>query len=102
MTDVSAHNLGLPDSYRDGYVVGVDFGTLSARALVVRVADGSPAGTAIYGYPHQVMDAELAATGEPLPPDWALQDPGDYVEALRHTAPRCASSTASAGTSTPT
>ncbi|HEY3956526.1 MAG TPA: ribulokinase [Streptosporangiaceae bacterium] len=87
MTDVSAHNLGLPDSYRDGYVVGVDFGTLSARALVVRVADGSPAGTAIYEYPHQVMDAELAATGEPLPPDWALQDPGDYVEALRHTVP---------------
>jgi L-ribulokinase len=83
MTDVSAHNPG----YRDSYVVGMDFGTLSARALVVRVADGSPAGTAIHEYPHEVMDAELAATGEPLPPDWALQDPGDYVDALRHAVP---------------
>ncbi len=83
MTDVSAHNPGR----RDGYVVGMDFGTLSARALVVRVADGSPAGTAIHEYPHRVMDTQLAATGEPLPPDWALQDPADYVDALRHAVP---------------
>jgi L-ribulokinase len=67
--------------------LGVDFGTLSARALVVRIADGAPAGTAIHEYRHQVMDAELAATGEPLPPDWALQDPEDYRDALRHAVP---------------
>ena len=30
-----------------------------------------------------VMDAELAATGDPLPPDWALQDPEDYRDVLR-------------------
>jgi L-ribulokinase len=30
----------------DDFVVGVDFGTLSARALVVRVRDGAEAGTA--------------------------------------------------------
>ncbi|MDR3034243.1 MAG: ribulokinase [Kitasatospora sp.] len=70
-----------------GYVVGVDFGTLSARALVVRTADGTPAGTAIHQYAHQVMDTELAATGEPLPADWALQDPEDYREALRTAVP---------------
>jgi L-ribulokinase len=85
MTDVSAHNRGGAGGER--YVVGVDFGTLSARALVVRVADGAPAGTAIHEYRHRVMDAELAATGEPLPPDWALQDPEDYRDALRHTVP---------------
>jgi hypothetical protein len=28
------------DLGHDGYVVGVDFGTLSARAVVVRVSDG--------------------------------------------------------------
>ena len=72
---------------RDQYVVGVDFGTLSARALVVRAADGTPAGTAVHQYAHQVMDTELAATGEPLPPDWALQDPQDYREALRAAVP---------------
>ena len=65
----------------------MDFGTLSARALVVRAADGTPAGTAIHQYARQVMDTELAATGEPLPPDWALQDPEDYCEALRTAVP---------------
>ena len=41
--DVSA-NKGVTD---DAFVVGVDFGTLSARALVVRVSDGTAAGTAV-------------------------------------------------------
>jgi L-ribulokinase len=68
-------------------VIGVDFGTLSGRALVVRVRDGAELGTAIHAYPHGVMDEVLAATGEPLPPDWALQDPRDYVEVLRHVVP---------------
>jgi len=64
----------------DAYVVGVDFGTLSARALVVRVSDGAEAGTAVAEYAHGVIDRELR--GRELPPDWALQDPGDYTEAL--------------------
>src|SRR5216683_410121 len=72
---------------QDKYVVGVDFGTLSARALVVRVSDGAEAGTATHEYAHGVMDRVLAATGEPLPPDWALQDPEDYREALRSAVP---------------
>jgi L-ribulokinase len=65
---------------KDAYVVGVDFGTLSARALVVRVSDGAEAGTAVSEYAHGVIDREL--DGRELPPDWALQDPGDYTEAL--------------------
>jgi L-ribulokinase len=64
----------------DAYVVGVDFGTLAARALVVRVSDGAEAGTAVSEYPHGVIDRELR--GRELPPDWALQDPGDYTDAL--------------------
>ena len=71
----------------DRYVVGVDFGTLSGRALVVRVSDGAEAGTAVHEYRHGVMDRELAATGEPLPPDWALQDPADYRAVLRTAVP---------------
>jgi L-ribulokinase len=69
------------------YVVGVDFGTLSGRALVVRVSDGAEAGTAVHEYRHGVIDRELPATGQPLPPDWALQDPEDYREVLRHAVP---------------
>src|SRR4051812_46644356 len=68
-------------------VVGVDFGTLSGRALVVRVADGAELGSASHAYPHGVMEETLAATGEPLPPQWALQDPDDYREVLRHAVP---------------
>src|SRR5437588_9496390 len=69
----------------DGFVVGVDFGTLSARALVVRVSDGAEAGTAVSEYSHGVIDRELR--GAELPPDWALQDPGDYTHALGEAVP---------------
>jgi L-ribulokinase len=69
------------------YVVGVDFGTLSGRALLVRVSDGAELGTAVHDYRHGVMDSALAATGEPLPPDWALQDPADYLDVLREAVP---------------
>ena len=69
------------------YVVGVDFGTLSARALVVRVADGAELGTAVHEYARGVIDRNLPATGEELPPDWALQDPADYTDALAATVP---------------
>jgi L-ribulokinase len=69
-------------------VVGVDYGTLSGRAVVVRVSDGAELGSAVHDYRHGVMDDVLAATGAPLPPDWALQVPGDYVEVLRQAVPK--------------
>ena len=79
--DVSA-NKGVSSG---AFVVGVDYGTLSARALVVRVSDGAEAGTAVSEYPHGVIDRELA--GAELPPDWALQDPADYTRALAAAVP---------------
>jgi L-ribulokinase len=79
--------MGGAASPHDRYMVGVDFGTLSGRALVVRVGDGAEVGTAVHEYRHGVMDAVLAATGAPLPPDWALQDPDDYRDVLRHAVP---------------
>ena len=66
----------------DDVVVGVDLGTLSARAVVVRVADGAELATAVSEYRHGVMDTTLAQTGVALPPDWALQVPADYVDSL--------------------
>jgi len=67
------------------YVVGVDFGTLSARALVVRISDGAELGTAVHDYAHNVIEAQLGDIR--LPPDWALQDPADYIAALASTVP---------------
>ncbi|HEX3277993.1 MAG TPA: ribulokinase [Thermoleophilaceae bacterium] len=69
------------------YVVGVDFGTLSARAVVVDARDGAEVGSAVHDYRHGVMDRTLAATGAELPPQWALQDPDDYLEALAAAVP---------------
>jgi L-ribulokinase len=69
------------------YVIGVDFGTLSARALVVRARDGAELGSAVHEYAHAVMERKLASSGAELPPQWALQDPDDYVEALRDAVP---------------
>jgi L-ribulokinase len=83
---VSAHSPDIAGN-TDQYVIGVDFGTLSGRALVARVSDGAELGSAVHDYPHAVMDTKLAATGEPLPPDWALQDPEDYRDVLRTAVP---------------
>ncbi|TFD61791.1 ribulokinase [Cryobacterium suzukii] len=71
----------------ESYVVGVDYGTLSGRAVVVRVSDGVELGSAVLDYPHAVMDTTLAVTGEALPPEWALQVPADYVAVLQSAVP---------------
>jgi L-ribulokinase len=68
-------------------VVGVDFGTLSGRAVVVRVSDGKELGAATHDYPHGVLDQALPS-GRRLGPDWALQVPQDYRDVLRHAVPR--------------
>ena len=72
----------MPESSSEHYVIGIDFGTLTARAVVVRVADGAEIGSAVHAYRHAVIDRQLPISGEPLPPDWALQDPHDYVESM--------------------
>jgi L-ribulokinase len=68
------------------YVVGIDFGTLSGRAVVVRVSDGAELGSAVHDYPHAVLTDTLPG-GERLGPDWALQVPGDYLEVLKIAVP---------------
>ena len=67
----------------NSYLMGLDFGTLSGRAVIVRASDGAEMGTAVHEYPHGVMDRTLsAADGRKLPPDFALQDPADYLGTL--------------------
>ena len=63
------------------YAIGVDYGTLSVRALLVNIETGEEAATSVYEYPHGVMEEHLP-TGERLPSGWALQEPQDYVEGL--------------------
>ncbi len=66
------------------YVIGVDFGTLSARALLIDTADGREIATSEYSYPHGIMTEKEINGGEPLPTT-ALQHPKDYLDALSYT-----------------
>ncbi len=70
------------------YTVGVDFGTLSGRAVVVRVSDGLELGSAEHPYTHGVVTESLPGSERPLPPQWALQVPSDYIDVLRNAVPR--------------
>jgi len=72
----------------DRYVIGVDYGTLSGRALVVRVADGAELGSAVHPYRHAVVTDAVPGGGRRLPPDWALQVPSDYLDVLRLAVPQ--------------
>src|SRR5919112_5466183 len=74
----------------EAYAIGVDFGTLSGRAVVVRVSDGAELGSATYAYPHAVLDRALPS-GVALPPDWALQVPADWVAVLQNAVPEALS-----------
>lgn len=69
--------------------LGIDFGTESGRALLVDVATGEEVGTAVYVYPHGVIDDFLPVPGDPirLEPEWALQDPQDYIDVLKQAVP---------------
>jgi L-ribulokinase len=67
------------------YSLGLDFGTESVRALLVDVTTGETIGTAVERYADGVIDEELPGTGERLPPDWALQNPADWLTGLQRT-----------------
>ncbi len=71
------------------YAIGVDFGTETGRAVLVDVSDGREVTTAVFPYSHGVIDEKLPILGEEirLEPDWALQDPQDYIRTFQSTIP---------------
>lgn len=58
--------------------LGLDFGTGSVRALLVRCEDGQELGTAVVEYPHGHQGVML----DPRDPNVARQHPGDYLATL--------------------
>ena len=63
------------------YAIGIDYGTLSGRVVLVDVANGNELAEETVCYPHAVMD-EALPNGTPLPPLFALQHPQDYLDVL--------------------
>ena len=57
------------------YTVGLDYGTNSVRALVVKTANGREVATAVWGYEHGEAGVILSRD-----PNLARQHPADYVK----------------------
>ncbi len=69
------------------YAIGVDFGTLSGRSVLVELDTGKEVAVAVKEYTHGVMDETLPDGLVRLEPDWALQHPKDYLEVFEQTIP---------------
>ena len=71
------------------YSIGVDFGTLSGRAVLAQVDDGKIIAQSVFEYIHKVIDETLPVDGPvvKLEPEWALQDPQDYLLVFQKTIP---------------
>ena len=72
---------------KNKYGIGIDFGTESGRVLLVDLTNGQAVSSTVYTYAHGVIDEILPSSGQRLEPDWALQDPEDYLEVLKKAVP---------------
>ncbi|MBC8144090.1 MAG: ribulokinase, partial [bacterium] len=67
--------------------LGLDFGTESGRALLVDVATGTEVASAVHRYADGVIDERLPSSDVKLAPEWALQNPDDWIAVLRDAVP---------------
>lgn len=65
------------------YSIGVDYGSESARALLLNIKTGEEVASEMMEYPHLVMSEQLPC-GKKLEPFWALQHPKDYIDTLEY------------------
>lgn len=66
----------------DKYTIGLDYGTLSGRGVLVRCCDGQVMTSAVKDYTHGVIQKCLPDTEISLPMEWCLEYPEDYLEVL--------------------
>jgi L-ribulokinase len=72
---------------KDKFSIGIDFGTESGRVVIVDVKNGNEVSSQIYKYQNGVIRNKLPNTNIYLEPDWALQDPKDYLNILKYAVP---------------
>ncbi len=68
--------------------IGIDFGTLSGRVLVLDLASGAELASVDVPYVHGAIEDTLPGTDLRLEPDWALQYPLDYVDVVERGIPQ--------------
>lgn len=73
--------------HKTKYVIGLDFGTESGRVVIIDLADGREVASAVSTYANGVIDDTLPDSNLKLAPDWALQDPADYLTVLGEAIP---------------
>ncbi|MED5453807.1 MAG: hypothetical protein VX961_04680, partial [Verrucomicrobiota bacterium] len=69
-------------------VLGIDFGTLSGRALLVNADTGEEIAWVDHPYKNAVIEKELPGSKKRLKPHTALQDPADYIAVLIKAVPK--------------
>lgn len=70
------------------YSIGIDFGSLSGRTVVVDVETGDEIGSCEHAYSHAVMSESLPNGTTKLATDFALQHPQDYLDVFSNTIPK--------------
>ena len=65
----------MPDPTSPRFAIGVDYGTNSVRAVVVRAVDGCEIATAVFNYP----SGDAGILLDPRDPNLARQNPADYI-----------------------
>ncbi|WP_432663342.1 ribulokinase [Wukongibacter baidiensis] len=69
------------------YTLGIDYGSLSGRVVLVDITNGNIEASHVVDYPNGVMRSQIPTSPDPLPQDWALQHPGDYLQVLKKAIP---------------
>ena len=73
------------------YVIGLDFGTESVRAVLLDAETGATEATAVEKYEHGVMTHALPDGRTTLGSEWALQHAPDYLAAMQSVLQRVGS-----------
>ena len=71
--------------------IGIDYGTLSGRVLVLDLIDGAELAAVDVPYAHGAIEDRLPGSDQRLEHEWSLQHPLDYVDVVERGIPEALS-----------